>query len=155
MQHKVESRCRRTFLELLTAVLLVGDNSLKCAITYKECVVADCLIVVDLLERQALAIAMAVATVTFDDTRSEMIVAQSQMAVTPFAVYSNESFGSTLTELRPEHILVVIVLIGVSHLVRPPSAPDDDVVVAFKIDGIVEESVVRLVFRRDISLNFP
>ena len=99
VEHHVQSRLVSALLVFLPAVLLIADDGVQCAVAEIVGVVAHHLVVVDLLERQCLAVALAVVgALALGDTWREVVDAGREMAVTPSAVVSAHCLGVLLAE---------------------------------------------------------
>ena len=153
-------------LELLTAVLLVAYNQLQVAVTKVERVVPHQFVVLDLLIGQPLAVAAArpalfmgklsclQVTLALDDAGLLVDGAPYEVGVAPLLVDAQQEPSCTLGELRPRHVAVVFVLIGVGPFVGVAGIPHETALVAGDVEREVEETVVGLVFRRCLCPDF-
>ena len=78
------------------------------------------------------------------DTRLDMVVGEFQMAESPALVESHHQARSLFGELRILHLMVDAVLVFTSPFLAPASVPDESLLVARKVDGIVPEVGIRL-----------
>ena len=146
VEHHVQSRLFRALLVFLSAVLLITDDGVQRAVAEIIGVVAHHLVVMDLLEGQRLAVALAVVgALTFGDTRREVIDAGREMAVAPAAVVTGHRLGVLLTEAGAHDIVVGTVVVVVRPFVGPPSVPHPSVLIATEVERVVDESRVALV----------
>ena len=109
----------------------------------------------DLLERDLVAhhqVARCRVPFAFYHVGTQMIPAEDQMTVSPTAVDPYHPMESLLTKLGTGHVPVVGIMILTCPFLRPSHVPDDTTLVACEVEGIVEEPIVRLVFRRGRSL---
>ena len=153
-----------TLLKLLTSVLLVADNCLQPAFGKVERVVPYSLVVPDLLEGQGfgvglyvvcrtLQLACRLVALSLNDARSLVVDGSCEVGVAPWLVQAEHQTACTLLELGAWHVAVVLVLIGMGHFVRETGIPYESLPMACEVEGVVEESVVRLIFRADGSLH--
>ena len=154
----------------LTAVLLVGQQSLDAAFANVEAVVKRHLVVAYMLEGGfvlmlvfvalflmlvvmvcimvffffMLVICIMLMMVFSHDARFDMIVGQFQVAVAPVLVESHHHARSLFGELRVFHLVVNAVLVFAGSFLTPASVPDESLLIARKVDGVVPEVGIRL-----------
>ena len=154
MEHHVQSQLVSTLLVFLSAVLLIADGGVQRAVAEIVSVVAHHFVMVDLLEGQRLAVALAVVgALAFRDARRQVIDAGRKMAVAPSTVVSGHSLGVLLTEAGAYDIFVSAVVVVMRPLVGPPTVPHPSVLIAVEVERVVEESRVALVFRGSFSVD--
>ena len=156
-------------------ILLVGDVGFELSRSDEEGVVGDGFVVIDLLARHHPCIGCGtiiyrlirlssiidrhdeltrfLIAFSFHDSRVDVVIGEVEMGMSPMAVESEHSRCCMFLEPGVEHPSVVMVLIVVRHLVAVAGIPHESLVVATEIEGIVEQSVVGLVFGIDVSLH--
>src|SRR5574344_2337880 len=145
MQLHVQTRHVGTLLKFLPPVLLIAHQRTEGPLADIEGIVQYRLVMMYLLEGQALGITVTVTAFTLGNAGREVIIVQYQMTVPPTLVHAQQGIGRPLTNLGAQHVIVILVFIGMCHLVRPSSVPYEPVVIAAEIHGIVKETIVGLI----------
>ena len=136
--------------ELLPPVLLPAQDEFEVALPQMEGVVRHNFIVAHLLERKDRRIAEGVS-LPFNHTGRQMEVAESETGVSPGTVAAQHAGSGTLTVAGIGHGAVQSVLIGVGIFVREAATHKPAFDVPVGCQGIGQQAVIGLIFRRNAS----
>ena len=163
MQLEIQLVVVHRLLILLTAVLLIADDSFQIARREVQRIVPHDLVVFHLLEGQRLSITMTRppvfmfqfarlgVTLALNDAWRQVVGRCRQSRVPPPFVHAQHQATCLFAKLRSRHVVVIFILICVRHLLTPSSVPHKTFLVAGHLQRIAEQSVVRLIFRADIG----
>ena len=89
----------------------------------------------------------------FDNARSEVIVAQCQVRISPSAVQAQERRRSLFAQLRAWHIAIVTVFVGMGQTLAPAHIPHKTFLMSGEVATVAEQPVVRLILAADVCLH--
>ena len=75
------------------------------------------------------------------------------MTIAPTSVDAHHTFSCALAILGTYDIVVNLIFVVMRQGLRPPCVPYDAILVAFEVDRVAEESVVRLILCLSICLH--